>query len=315
MLCQLYRLFCFVIRNSCTNYPSDTRSFILSTGALTVQNCVFSRSSTYSGDGSVIYYSGNSQFTLKESSFYKCCSSSSGGAIIATSNDLFFYKVCARECKCLSYGEFSFISNTGKGEFSFVSMLYCSDDNNGNYPVYMQGGNQIFGDSNSSYNYVAVASGFCFDSPSQLSVTYSSFSNNRATSRICVYFHRGSGNRNMEKCNIINNNSPTGGVVISNYGGDYTLNDCIMIDNIDKVLCAEDATLRVNSCYIYHSGDIYTGNVIFANLQLIKTAPFPLTHFYTYYCQAEANHPMIYSRNSIKRGIFVSLLFTNLLCD
>jgi len=68
---------------------------------INISNCFFSRYSSYSGDGGVIYVNvGSYSMNVNYSMFYNCVCSSYGGAIYFYSSNSYLRMICANSCSC-----------------------------------------------------------------------------------------------------------------------------------------------------------------------------------------------------------------------
>jgi len=68
---------------------------------INISNCFFSRYSSYSGHGGVIYVSASScSMNVIYSMFYNCVCSSHGGAIYFSSSNSYLRMICANSCSC-----------------------------------------------------------------------------------------------------------------------------------------------------------------------------------------------------------------------
>ena len=68
---------------------------------INISNCFFSRSSSYSGDGGVIYVNvGSYSMNVNYSMFYNCVCSSHGGVIYFDSSNSYLRMICANSCSC-----------------------------------------------------------------------------------------------------------------------------------------------------------------------------------------------------------------------
>jgi len=79
---------------------------------INISNCFFSRSSSYSGHGGVIYVNvGSYSMNVNYSMFYNCFCSSWGGAIYFDSSNSYLRMICANSCSCgASYsGHFAYL--------------------------------------------------------------------------------------------------------------------------------------------------------------------------------------------------------------
>jgi len=68
---------------------------------INISNCFFSRSSSYSGHGGVIYVAASScSMNVNYSIFNNCACSERGGAIYFVSSNSYLRMICAKRCSC-----------------------------------------------------------------------------------------------------------------------------------------------------------------------------------------------------------------------
>jgi len=93
-----------------------------------LSHCFFSRSTLYSGDGSVIYVSGGSySMDVSYSMFYNCSCSLNGGAIYFSSANSSLRMICANRCSCgsSSYGHFAYLIASQANQVEYLSVSFC----------------------------------------------------------------------------------------------------------------------------------------------------------------------------------------------
>jgi len=89
---------------------------------INISNCFFSRSSSYSGDGGVIYVNvGSYSININYSMFYNCVCSGEGGAIIFDSSNSSFRMICANRCSA-SNGHFAYLIASQVNQVEYLSV-------------------------------------------------------------------------------------------------------------------------------------------------------------------------------------------------
>jgi len=253
-----------------------------------ISNCFFIRTSQYSGSGGVIYVNQASfSMNISLSMFYNCASSSNGGAIYFSSLSSFMKMICANSCSSIHY-TFAYLLASENNQMDFLSVSYCSTIT-GIGTVWAKNGKQIFDCTNISMNTVKSYSGVTFESPSELTCSHCSFSNNRASTYMCVGFWYTVGT--MVFANIIHNNCPqiNYGIVYS-YEGSHFMYYCIFDMNQDTLFVVELGSLTVSHCFISHAQTFSTrGSVSTANNNTFtKKTTYHILFFSSHYCNADA---------------------------
>ena len=91
-----------------------------------LSHCFFSRSTLYSGDGSVIYVSGGSySMDVSYSMFYNCSCSLNGGAIYFSSSNSSLRMICANRCSATSK-QFAYLGSSQNNQVHYLSVSFCS---------------------------------------------------------------------------------------------------------------------------------------------------------------------------------------------
>ena len=108
---------------------------------ISIYGCFFSRSSQYSGDGGVIYISGESySMNANHSMFYNCVCSGQGGAIYFYSANSYLRMVCANSCSASSYDHFAYLVASQVNRVEYQSVSYCSPTTSGIYSIHLSTG-------------------------------------------------------------------------------------------------------------------------------------------------------------------------------
>jgi len=238
---------------------------------INISHCFFSRINSFSFDGGVLYVNGGTYtMIIRNSMFYNCICSQYGGAIyFASSNSSSLRMVCANRCSCglSNYGPFAYISASQTNHVEYLSASFCSHTFSGYRSFWIQSGNQRVDSTNSSMNYVFQVSSIYIQSPSSFSSSFCTFSNNQASSNICIYIYSTSGTLLISYSNIVHNNSPTNYGVVSVYGsgGSKNMMFCIFQNNSNRLFYINSGSLEVSHSFIEHSSS-------FSSLTPVSTA-------------------------------------------
>jgi len=255
-----------------------------------ISNCFFSRSIGCSGGGGVIYVSGGSYYLyIYYSMFYNCVCSQNGGALYFHSMESYLRMICANECSCgADYGgHFAYNVVTLVNHLEYLSVSYCSDILSGRYPLYLQSGNQRVDNTNSSMNNANQGSGIRLYSPSSFTSTHCTFSNNKVSSYICLFFYSVSGT--MSFSNLVHNNSPSRGIVYST-GGSPKMEYCIFSNNQNHIFCVLSGSLEVSHSFIDHSSSSISSGLAVTTVMdnsLTMTFTYQIQFFNSLYCYTD----------------------------
>ena len=284
--------------------------------SINISNCIFSRTSIYSGDGGVIYvYGGSYSMNLNYSVFYKCACSNNGGAIYYYSSNSFLRMICANRCYCgaSSYYLFAHLGASQMNHVEYLSVSYSSDTAYGFFPIYMSSGDQQVDNTNSSLNNVLAYSGIDVYSPSSFTSTHCTFSNNKVSDSICIYFYSTSGMISMSYANIVHNNSPSMyGVILVEGVGSRKLMYCIFYCNQNFLFCVLTGSLEVSHSFIDHSSSSFSSRAVsITNNSLTLRMTYQIQFFNSLHCYADI--PFIESKkqNTIDQTYTKSITFIN----
>jgi len=262
--------------------------------SIDISNCFFKRSSSYSGDGGVIYVSGGScSMNINYSMFYNCvCSDNNGGAIYFTSSNSSLRMICANSCSCgaASYGHFARLQASQVNQVEYLSVSNCSHTTSGYWSIYLESGYQRVDNTNSSMNNAERRSGIGISSPSSFTSSHCTFSNNKVSHSICLLFWSSSGTISMSYANIVHNNSPSQyGVVTVDVAGSRKMMYCIFKNNQNTLFCVYGGSLEVSHSFIDHSGSfsIYTTVSTSNNNSFTNTITYQLQFFNALHCNAD----------------------------
>jgi len=226
---------------------------------INISNCIFSRSSQYSGSGGVIFVSGGSFImNLNYSMFNNCVCSQYGGAIYFSSTFSSIRMICANSCSA-NWPHFSWLQASQVNQVEYLSVSNCSHTTSGYYPIYLYTGDQRVDNTNSSMNNAIQGSSILIESPSSFTSSHNTFSNNKVADSICLRFSSFSITITISYANIIHNNSPSKyGVVCAGGTRLKKMIYCIFQNNQNYLLCVNEGPLEVSHSFIGHSSSSYS---------------------------------------------------------
>jgi hypothetical protein len=189
-------------------------------GGVYVLNCLF-RSITSASDGGALFCNTSVTYLLIESSsFFSCKTSGTVGAIYFSntgSGQSVLHKVCGNDCCTTNSNSNQFakmqVNNTAssKNYVKYSSIVRCVNANsNPWYIIELYNGNICCPSVNVSMNKCYGHSGitprpFKDESSVTCLLSYSSFTDNSATGRICFYFDIAGAKCEIKNCNILRN--------------------------------------------------------------------------------------------------------------
>jgi len=260
---------------------------------INISNCFFKRYSVYSGWGGIIYVDdGSYSMNVNFSMFYRCACSSQGGAISFSSTNSYLRMICAYRCSCgASYGgHFANIYASQINQFEYLSVSSCSDASYGYYSIFTGKGDQRVDNTNSSMNNAKEGSGIRTWYPYSFTSSYCTFSNNKASHSICIYFSSSPETISMLYANIVHNNSPSNGVVYTNGVGPKKMMYCIFNYNQNTLFCVDEGSFEVSHSYIDHSSSSFSTSTtvsILNNNSFINRTTYQLQFFNSHYCNTD----------------------------
>jgi len=284
--------------------------------------CFFSRSTLYSGDGGVIYVSGGSySMNVSNSMFYNCSCSLNGGAIyFSSSSNSCLRMICANRCSCgaSSSGHLAYLIASQVNKIDYLSVSNCSHTTSGIWSIRLDNGNQRVDNTNSSMNNVIRVSGIGFFYTSSFTCSYCTFSNNKLSDGICIYFRTSSGI--MTFSNIVHNNSPSGYGIVDVFEGSPKMHYCIFQDNQNTLFSVRSGSLEVSHSFISYSGMLSTSTQVSManNNSLSKRETYQIPFFNSHYCNADSTiitqtNVNTFHQSSLKSNIFINSLIQFLL--
>ena len=218
-------------------------------------------------------------------------------------------KTCAYKCSTFNIdwerGQFSYsVTNLNNiHKMISISISKCNDYmSSSTYdPISMEGGDQEIKNCNFSENRVYQVSALRLYKPNNISLSYSSFSDNSPTHSICIDFYAENRviGRAISFCNIIRNISPSGNGIINllrtgtdHYYHHIVFSDCIFFQNHNTLFCMHSSAYYIiYRGWIQHLGSFH--NVAgwlfttFVSNTGTVTETYLLTHFRTHYCNKE----------------------------
>ena len=165
---------------------------------------------------------------------------------------------------------------------------------------------------NSTTNYNKQYSGIYIVSPTNLYSSQCSFiANTMSNDRIIML--RGNFNNYLYNYNVINNNSPVGDGVVTNWEGDYHIYNSIFLNNQKTLFSGVLGKIIINNCKIIHSSsyNIFLGTISKTNIFYVYTNTFIINHFDTYYCNKEFSSKFSAELNEYSKKaelIFITLI-------
>ena len=275
----------------CTNESIDQGRSYLDKN-INISNCFFSRNSLYDGNGGVIsVYLGYFSMNINNSMFYYCASSGQGGAIYFSSSNSSLRKICANSCSCGAscHGHFAILSASKENMVEYLSVSNSSHTTSGYESIRLQKSYQRIDNTNSSMNNAISYSGIFIDSPTSFTSSYCTFSNNKVSNSICIYFYYGSDTISMSFANIVHNNSPSNGVVYANGGGLRKMLFCIFHNNQNYLFCVRDGSLEVSHSFIDHPFSSFSRSTAVStdNSSLTNRITYQLQFFNSLHCNAD----------------------------
>ena len=263
---------------------------------ININLCFFNQMTLLNDSGSCIYLTSDiiSKVLIENCYFHNCTSLNEGGScyINLLYSNVVFNKNCGSYCYTTGLhksGQFlySIASNNYRNEMFLQSYSYCSRDFliDRFSPIYIYSGNQLFEKINGSKNFLYYSSSFYTHYPSFFSGKFCNFINNSLYKWESVSF--GGNKGNFSHSNVIQNNSPTYGVVLVWYSGSYIINDSIFIRNTDKLFeIGPGSILIVFNCWIQHPENFIGSPSIYQSLNnyFNFTSTYQILHFITGLC-------------------------------
>ena len=254
-----------------------------------ITNCMYHYFSSSTGSPIHISTTNSILILIETSSFLHCYCSTSGGGIYfsSTPSECILNKICAFNCTCKgtttnSGGSFTHVK-VGDSKRSYIldsTIAFCINPNQ-YITICFIGGNQIFQNINSSYNNAKNKPGLYNYGGTFSNMTFCTIFKNIGTITIGLHYTKGDSYINL--CNIMNNSSPSYGVVYNGVA-QTIIQQTFFKDNSNTLLVIiTSGTINVFNSTIYHSFQL-SNKVISFNNPLYLTNSYQLNHFYTELC-------------------------------
>jgi len=277
---------------------------------INISHCFFSRSSQFSGSGSVIYVSGGTyMMNVNYSMFFNCFCTSEGGAIYFSSSNSYLRMICANGCSASSQYHFAYLSASHTNLVEYLSISNCSPLMSRYHAVFLAYSNQRADNSNSSMNNAEMGSGFYTFSPSSFTSSYCTFSNNKVYLGVCLWFNSESGTILISYANIVHNNSPSQyGVIFCEKGGQKRMLYCLFQNNRNYLFYVSSGSIEVSYSFIDHSSSFSSATSV--STESINSFTYRMTyqiHFYSsLHCNADL--PLLESHNETPYRSFAEII-------
>jgi len=259
---------------------SGRSSFSVETIA-NVFGCFFSRFSTFSGNGGVIFFETEAvSMNLYYSMFFNCSVTSKGGAIYFISEKCNVSRVCSNKCSANTY-QFAIFGATNSNMIEYVSITSCSTLQDGYESFRVYKGTQSIKSINSSRNKVIWVSSMVFSDGSSSFIFQSTFVNNSSSDCYCIYSSAISGI--VRYINLIQNNSPSRYGVITVWSGSAEYMYCIFLNNTNRLFYINSGSISFLNSFLYHLDSFGSASTL--NNSVVLTETFSQTFFSSYYCQ------------------------------
>ena len=305
LIYSLHFLYC----GDSTLLNSSQRLFTNLEGLINLKNCYYTRFLLYSGSqsrGSILYISSNllnTSLMIEECTFFQCHASYEAGAIFfQTLGESNLKKICALECVALQYSHFATIVTKNAISFSnnfyLSSIMKCSPYlGYGRRCMYFAYSNQTQKHLNISNNYAYDTSGIMYEVPKSLSISYINILNNDCNLHLTLRFHSINNQGTFFYSNIINNTSPSYGVLYF-LSSSFSFSSCFFSCHVStqKIFALESSTVVVtNSIIDHHASYITTSGTVLIDTSNYKTTQFnqfslDLNHLNDNYCKNPINH-------------------------
>jgi len=278
-----------MVKEGCVNEIMDNGRSYLNTN-ISISDCYFTRFTPDCWDGGIVFIDGNSfSMIISHTTFFNCACSENGGAIYFSSVNSSLKMVCAYKCHA-SYYPFAFLATTNYNSIVYVSVSSCSNESRGCYSMSLNHGYQVSNNLNSSQNKAGFVSSIRFYGSVSLGCSYSTFSNNRVATSICIEFFEIKCIAKIYFSNIVHNNSPTRDGVIyfraywtySSYRSQMFY--CIFLGNEGNLFYVDyPSKLEISHCFISHNGSTSSMN----NNSLTNRATYQIQYYNSHYCFAD----------------------------
>jgi len=252
-----------------------------------IEDCSFSRNQVFTGEGGVIYVTGNGVLNLTNVMFHECFSTNHGGAVYTLIQVLDAKYICANTCYSQSFYHFGLFQSSIVNSMEYLSMTKCSNTSNGGYSSSFVQGPQSVLNSNFSQNHATICSSIYVYNGLFLTSKFCSFSNNKATGTACIYLMSQRGI--LSYVNVIANNSPTEAVFTLSVSANFTIEYSVIDKNENNLFSIESGSyLYVFNSFVSHNFNlIYRESTISSNNSITIHPTYQIPYFQSHYCFAD----------------------------
>ena len=181
-----------------------------------------------------------------------------------------------------------FTHSNGKNFYNYLSINNCNNNLNSYCSFTIWYGAINLTNFNSTKNINKWYSGIYIYLPSCLNSNFCTFVDN-FVSLYSSLMLCGNYNNNLTYYNIINNNSPNGYGVITNWEGKYFIDNFILLNNSNSLFYVHSGQMIVSNCFVEHNGLSYfnlysSGTISTLNIVIGITKTYSLIHLNTDLC-------------------------------
>ena len=242
---------CFSSRVDISSYPN-----------VYIQFCGFFSFSSNSAGGVVYVSNGNALILVEFCNIDNCRSTATGGVFYFSCLSLIQSKICVHQAHTNDHCTYGVFSATNKNEIYYVTICHSSPESSvtSNHNILALNGYQKIQNLNSTKNRgkreVALTVQDCIN----LNVLQCNFVQNTAIDERILWFNRGSNERKFVQINVVENNSPNGGVIV-NENAAYSFQSCYFHSNSRILFYLISGSLTISTSYIYHTNTLTYGAV------------------------------------------------------
>jgi hypothetical protein len=273
-----------------------------SAASVHVSNCLFNKCTVASGDGGALCCTAVTYFLVELSSFLSCKTNSGvGGAIYfynTGSGQSALFALCGNDCCSTGTGQFASISinnaASNKNCANFSSINRCMDENpETRHTLNLQNGKIYCPSVNISMNKCKFISGILctpfVDSNSVMtSLLYSTFANNSASERSCIWCNNGGTKYEIKCCNVLRNaqvNYNSCGTIFAR--GNLMIEDSCILENTAACIFYQESssyTITLSNCTVDSTSKYGT---VITQKTVTKSFIHGLNHLSTQNCHAQ----------------------------
>ena len=303
----------------------DTLSHYAQKSIFNYSHCFFTRTILYNGNdrpflsggfGGIIYCNDiKSNMNLNNCIFYQCSCTGHGGAIYFRCDNegtnVELNNICANNCFA-DWNQFAYFVThlNSNNKFNFLSVSNCNNICNGYISLSLQRGNIILNNFNSSKNFNIERSTFRIYSPTNFNSNFCTIVDNTVSEYRNLMLEGGLNNI-LSYYNIINNNNPSSSYgIVTNWIGNFIINNSIFLNNINKLFYVHEGQLNIINCKIYHPiytlFSTYSTGILLTNNNINQlTNTFEIIHLNTIKCE---NYNLKKTINSKKKNLFKKII-------